>query len=300
MNKAFVQWSALLLVFAVSVKASAKETKFDPITQDIPFIDTNFPPRTHEVSVLIGKDRMTGFILNANGAGPHPTFVLMHGLPGNEKNLDLAQSMRRAGFNVLFFHYRGSWGSEGSYTFKNIHKDAQAVLAFLRSNAKIYRVDTSRLSVMGHSFGGYAALRTGAEEKELSCVVALSAANPATIARSNRTDKSFEANIGNYVEQLFMLDNFSGKQAIEELVKHQQEMDTAKFGPRLKGKRVFMIVGKQDSVTPPELQDENYENYSKVDGLNVSAKKIPGDHVFSISRIKLQQEVVGWSLNNCR
>jgi pimeloyl-ACP methyl ester carboxylesterase len=46
----------------------------------------------------------------AAGEGPHPNVLLLHGLPGNEQNIDLAQSMRRAGWNVLTFHYRGSWG----------------------------------------------------------------------------------------------------------------------------------------------------------------------------------------------
>ena len=32
----------------------------------------------------------------AAGAGPHPTMLLLHGLPGNERNLDLAQAARRA------------------------------------------------------------------------------------------------------------------------------------------------------------------------------------------------------------
>ena len=47
------------------------------------------------------------------GAGRRPTVVLLHGLPGNEKNLDLAQAIRRAGWNVVTFNYRGSWGSPG-------------------------------------------------------------------------------------------------------------------------------------------------------------------------------------------
>jgi len=52
-------------------------------------------------------------VYEAQGAGPHPTVVLLHGFPGNEKNLVLAQALRRAGWNVVFFHYRGSWGSGG-------------------------------------------------------------------------------------------------------------------------------------------------------------------------------------------
>jgi predicted alpha/beta-fold hydrolase len=39
----------------------------------------------------------------AAGPDPKPTVILLHGLPGNERNLDLAQAIRRAGWNVLTF-----------------------------------------------------------------------------------------------------------------------------------------------------------------------------------------------------
>ena len=53
---------------------------------------------------------INGLIYQPPGAGPHPTVVICHGLPGNEKNLDLAQALRRAGWNAVTFNYRGSWG----------------------------------------------------------------------------------------------------------------------------------------------------------------------------------------------
>jgi pimeloyl-ACP methyl ester carboxylesterase len=56
---------------------------------------------------------MNALFYLAGGPGPHPTIVLLHGFPGNEQNLDLAQSIRRAGWNVLTLHYRGAWGSPG-------------------------------------------------------------------------------------------------------------------------------------------------------------------------------------------
>ena len=68
----------------------------------------------------------------AAGAGSHPTFVFFHGLPGNEKNLDLAQAVRRAGWNAITVNYRGSWGSPGQFRFDGNLEDAVAVLAFLR------------------------------------------------------------------------------------------------------------------------------------------------------------------------
>ena len=53
----------------------------------------------------------------AAGGGPHPVVIILHGFPGNEKNLDLAQTIRRAGWDVLYFDYRGSWGSPGDFSF---------------------------------------------------------------------------------------------------------------------------------------------------------------------------------------
>jgi pimeloyl-ACP methyl ester carboxylesterase len=49
-----------------------------------------------------------GAMLNAlayigEGAGPHPVVLLLHGFPGNEKNLDLAQAIRRDGWDVVYF-----------------------------------------------------------------------------------------------------------------------------------------------------------------------------------------------------
>src|SRR5437588_55662 len=56
---------------------------------------------------------MNAVLYTAAGSGAHPTVLLLHGFPGNEQNLDLAQAIRRAGWNVLTLHYRGSWGSPG-------------------------------------------------------------------------------------------------------------------------------------------------------------------------------------------
>jgi predicted alpha/beta-fold hydrolase len=61
-----------------------------------------------------------GLVYQPSGAGPHPTLVICHGLPGNEKFLDLAQAVRRAGWNAVTFNYRGSWGSPGAFRFSHM------------------------------------------------------------------------------------------------------------------------------------------------------------------------------------
>ena len=36
---------------------------------------------------------INGLVYQPSGPGPHPTLIICHGLPGNEKNLDLAQAV---------------------------------------------------------------------------------------------------------------------------------------------------------------------------------------------------------------
>jgi predicted alpha/beta-fold hydrolase len=61
-----------------------------------------------------GGVEINGVAYVAAGAGPHPVLVLFHGLPGNEKNLDLAQAVRRAGWTVVTLNYRGSWAARAA------------------------------------------------------------------------------------------------------------------------------------------------------------------------------------------
>lgn len=86
---------------------------FDPFTHDAP-VNLEHPALTSDVRFESHGCHLNGVLLAA-GPGPHPLVVLLHGFPGNERNFDLAQLYRRAGMNVLVFHYRGSWGSEGTF-----------------------------------------------------------------------------------------------------------------------------------------------------------------------------------------
>ena len=163
----------VLALFAPPVAAT------DPVLSDPSQIDPDHPPATVILALESHGSRLIASMFLANGAGPHPTVLLLHGLPGFEKNLDLGQSLRRAGFNVLFFHYRGSWGSQGSFSFANVVADVQSALDFLRKPASRseYRVDADRLVLFGHSMGGFAALVSGAADDGVICVAAVSPLN---------------------------------------------------------------------------------------------------------------------------
>jgi uncharacterized protein len=122
---------------------------------------------------------LNAFVYVAAGAGPHPVVVLLHGFPGNERNLDLAQDIRRVGWDVLYFDYRGSWGSGGDFSFSHGIQDAAAAVDYVRSPAmaKILRLDPSRIVLIGHSMGGFMAVQDAAADPGILGVGLISAAD---------------------------------------------------------------------------------------------------------------------------
>ncbi|HTJ38439.1 MAG TPA: alpha/beta fold hydrolase [Dactylosporangium sp.] len=90
--------------------------------------------------------RLPGVLLTPAGDGPHPLVLMLNGFPGNERNADVAQALRRVGFAVLTFHYRGSWGTGGAWSWGNVLADVRNVLASVREGA-LSEADAGRTSV---------------------------------------------------------------------------------------------------------------------------------------------------------
>ena len=98
----------------------------DPVSSDPVSADAASSARLRSFNVKSDGALLNGRALLAQGKGPHPTILLLHGMPGNELNMDVAQAARRAGWNVFTFHYRGSWGSGGEFSFSNAVADTAA------------------------------------------------------------------------------------------------------------------------------------------------------------------------------
>ena len=87
-----------------------------------------------------------------------PGVIMLHGHPGGDKNMDIAEALRANGYAVVVFSYRGVWGSHGDYSMSHIIEDVLAAVAHLQKNAVSYRVDPEKIFLFGHSMGGFAAL----------------------------------------------------------------------------------------------------------------------------------------------
>jgi pimeloyl-ACP methyl ester carboxylesterase len=144
-----------------------------------PPADKAYPAAMQSFQIPSHDGKLDALIYIAAGSAPHPTVVLLHGFPGNEKNLDLAQAIRRDGWNVLWFNYHGSWGSPGAFSLTHAIEATQTALAYLRDpvNATRLRVDPAFLVLGGHSMGGMISSIIGAHDHTLKGVALISAVN---------------------------------------------------------------------------------------------------------------------------
>lgn len=283
MNKLFV---ALVL----GSMAAAGPTGASPLSLAIstdPVQDAKHPASMEVLHIPSGGVEINGVAYLAAGKGPHPTLVLMHGLPGNEKNLDLAQAVRRAGWNAVTFNYRGSWGSPGSFRFSNNLEDARAVLAYLRSDAAARRLrgDPTRIVIAGHSMGGWVAAKTGAADPALSGTILISAAN-----MGSDYGETHEQALAGMAENMESLASTTPALMVEELERERARFDWTPRASDL-AKSPLLILSSDDGLGP---MTDALATKVRGAGGSVHSVHVATDHGWSDRRIRLQSEVIRW------
>jgi len=254
-----------------------------------PAADKDHPAAMEVIHIPSGGVEINGIAYVATGAGPHPTVILCHGLPGNEKSLDLAQAMRRAGWTVIAFNYRGSWGSPGDYRFAQNLEDAESVLAFARepANAAKLRIDPNRLVIMGHSMGGWVTALTAAKDPKLLGAAMISAANLGAFGKTPR-------------EQLAAGMKANGEEALagtspeimaDELIAKADAFDFLEAAPALAATDLF-ILSSDDGLAPGT--DALAKAIRDGGGAKLKTLHVATDHSWSDARVRLQAEVLRW------
>jgi pimeloyl-ACP methyl ester carboxylesterase len=182
-----------------------------------------YPTFNKEMAIGIENDSIAVYALIASGKQAKETVILLHGIPGNERNLDLAQDLRREGKNVIFFSYRGAWGSQGTYSYSNCLEDIAYVLDYFSDSAicKKMHIDTTRFILIGHSLGGGLALIKGANDSRVKKIITLSAFNFGYNLKEVTSVDSLQG-FQNYIRSSFML-NCNPKEFLQEILDHKTE-----------------------------------------------------------------------------
>ncbi|MFT4112956.1 alpha/beta hydrolase family protein [Silvibacterium sp.] len=269
-----------------------------------PAADAKYPATMISLADLPSHGQMLmGVFYLAAGEAPHPTLILMHGFPGFEQNLDLAQAIRRAGWNVLAVHYRGSWGVKGAFSFQHAIEDADAEVAFVRdpANAKKYRVDTSKIVLLGHSMGGFMVASAAAHDPKVAGVALISAWNigasfpPASESGGQHsTDEAAKREL----MDSFSRDNDTAPLAgctleglVEEAYEHRAAWNFNDYAPQL-ASRPVLVVTSDDGLQP--MDDTFATALKKAGNQQVTEAHFPSDHGYSDHRLALTTVVLKW------
>jgi uncharacterized protein len=231
---------------------------------------------------------INGLVYRPAGAGTHPTLVICHGLPGNEKNLDLAQAVRRAGWNAVTFNYRGSWGSPGSFRFAQNLEDADSVLAYLRDPATAARlgIDPQRIAIAGHSMDGWVVAHTASHDHALIGAILISAADMGQFGA-----EPHEKAVAMMADDMESLSGVTAESMADEVRANAKafrlDNAVASLVP------VPLLVLSADDGLAPQT-DALVGAIKAKGGHNVTAIHVATDHGWSDHRIALESTIITW------
>jgi pimeloyl-ACP methyl ester carboxylesterase len=282
-TRAFAALASVFIVVALPARAQQVPAA---IFTDPPH-DAQHPARMEVLHIPSGGVNINGVAYLAAGPGPHPTFILLHGLPGNEKNLDLAQAVRRAGWNAITFNYRGSWGSPGSFSFLHNIGDAAAVLTFLHdsANVKSLGIDTTRLVIGGHSMGGWVTVHTAANQRGLRGAVLISAADMTSAA-----DRPLDRVVAMMASDMESLAGTSPQQMAEEVRSLGGMRFSDAYGAL--ARLPMLVVTSNDGLAPSN--DSLVAAVRSRGNTHVTTVHFATDHSYSDKRIALESAVIRW------
>jgi uncharacterized protein len=283
------QFSLSLSVLLLLVGCNASAQLLPSAIATDPPPDKDFPASMEAPDILSHGSRLNAVFYLASGRAPHPTALLLHGFPGNEKNMDLAYVLQRAGWNVLFPNYRGSWGSAGTFSFANAIEDTQSAVDFLRdpANVKKYRMDSKRIVLVGHSMGGFMAADVAAHDPQVAALVMICAWNIGpTVLRAADNGRS-----DNYKNSSPRLAGTTAEGLMSEAKNHALKWNYVDYAPLLNNRPVLIMESNDRN------RDDNQamaEALRKAGNPRVTEKFIETDHSFSDHRIALQIAILDW------
>jgi pimeloyl-ACP methyl ester carboxylesterase len=259
-----------------------------------------------EAVVVSGNARLNGLVYLAAGSGPHPVVVFLHGYPGNEKNLDLAQAVRREGYDAVYFDYRGVWGSGGTFSFANSLEDVQAIVDWVRAPEQVERFhfDRRRIAIVGHSFGGWLALLHGAGEGPTVCVAGMAAWN---VGWAGQRFAAHEDERKRGLDEFRETTNPSSGPVradatalLGEMASHS-EWDYITKAAGLAAHAVLLVAATRDSMDEDVPMHERMAKAIRAaGGKRMKLVTYDDDHPFSSHRLALGDELIRWLNTDCR
>jgi acetyl esterase/lipase len=190
---------------------------------------------------------------------------------------------------VIYFNYRGAWGSQGTFSFTSAVEDVKNVVDFCKKNADSLRIDTSNIVLFGHSMGGWVCLKALQQLPEIKKGFALSTwdiagdfVNVKTEDQLRSLASTADINGGGY----FVL-NTPAPEIFKPVIQNRPYYDIKSDANRLSGKQIIMLdehnrnKGIADSIQKANKSYFHYEVWAT-------------DHSFTNKRVSLMKKLLAF------
>jgi len=240
--------------------------------------------------------RILGVLLTPGGKTDSPVCVMCHGFPGHDVNLDIAHALVRSGIASVIFHYRGSWGSGGDFSFGGMVQDVGAVVSHIREKSAKMHIDIDRMALLGYSMGGWASMLRASVDPGLQNLIFIAGFNIGFIGKMlSHSFISREIVLRVLRESMPPLRGCTPKGLIDEVSAHVHGYDLIEHSQDIADRSVLMICGTRDRTSVPIVHHDPFHNALLHAGIeDLTEVRLRADHSFLGKRIALQRAIVDW------
>jgi len=253
------------------------------------------------VEIPIESSVLQGQFFAAQTGRPLPTLLLVPGWPGGTRDvLGLGRALVGHEINVLIFNPRGMHQSSGITSFAGALEDIAAAFDWLHSVDVIRRfnVDTTSLTVAGHSFGGGMALIYAARNARVRRLISIAGTDHSVLITEFERNPQFAST---FREALRSTQHPAGpvrfdlETILTELSRDRQVYGFRENAARLQDRSILLLGGWDDVNTPIEAHLLPLYRALKASGAdNVEFIVYRDDHSFERVRADLATKIREW------
>jgi uncharacterized protein len=250
-----------------------------------------------QVTFPSSEDLLQGYFF-PSVKGLHPvTLIFLQGFPGSPGDELVCERLAEAGCNVLTFNYRGTFESEGTFSFCNAVDDIDAALRFVLSDNFPGRTGPASIILGGWSFGSGLLPAGAARHPEIRRLVLLSGRDFTREAHRIEADVEYAKTVKINLEGVrkprgpvtFRED------ILEDLVRNREIFDLEELAPRLANRDILLLGAREDEVSAATEYLLPFQELLRQNGASRARLEIlPGDHEFSESQDQLVRLILEW------
>ena len=209
--------------------------------------------------------KLNAYFYQAPGDQIKPTVIWCHGNPGSreEGKSQFAAQLNDQGLHVLRFNYRGLWGSEGTYTPGNCHRDLKHVLDYIlkADQSSDLNIDTNRVIVAGYSHGSNITIVSALHDQRIKEIICLGLADFSYLIKEYFNPFNPQMKVFSQVTKDAIWGDANDGQGtyardydkyVFDVLFNNYKYNYVENAAKLIDKRIYIIVGMNDVTVPIE------------------------------------------------